>query len=207
MRLGSCDFFLGGGAFIFHAKCSLTQSLLNSLGLTEQLVKTSRNGRVTLNLTTSREQTACLLGVELRYHTEDVTEGGRISLHLKIRIVCQGAWSLSLLQEPLRGFVYSVGKSGLQKPSSQQWSLPDADMTYRSATIPEHPGSSDCTHNMLNTVPDTQNVVGKLPFKLTIQVHGMQTLYPYSLSGDVILFLGFTSNLRVITPAFKNSTR
>lgn len=64
MRLGSCDFFFfGGGAFIFHAKCSLTESLLNSLGLTEQLVKTSRNGRVTLDLTTSREQTACLLGV------------------------------------------------------------------------------------------------------------------------------------------------
>lgn len=104
--------------------------------------------------------------------------GGRISLHLKVRVVCQGAWSLSLLQEPLRGFVYSVGKSGLQKPSSQQWSLPDADMIYWSATIPEHPGSSDCTHNMLNTVPDTQNVVGKLPFKLTIQVHGVQTLYP-----------------------------
>ena len=76
MRLGSCDFFGGGGAFIFHAKCSLTQSLLHSLGLTEQLVKTSRNGQVTLNLTTSWEQTACLLSVELRYHTEDVTEGG-----------------------------------------------------------------------------------------------------------------------------------
>ena len=57
---------------------------------------------------------------------------------------------------------------------------------------------------MLNTVSDTRNVVGKLLFKLTIQV---QILYPYSLSGKVILFLGFTSNIRVITPTFKNSTR
>ena len=57
---------------------------------------------------------------------------------------------------------------------------------------------------MLSTGPDTRNVVGKLLLKLTIQVHGMQILDPYSLSGKVILFLGFTSNIRVITPAFKN---
>lgn len=122
MRLKPCGleaviffFFWGGGTFIFSMQsAALTQSLLNSLGLTEQLVKTSKKWKaMTLNLTTSREQTACLLGVELRYHTEDVTEEGRISLHLKVRIVCQGAWSLSLLQSPSEGLSLG-GESGLR---------------------------------------------------------------------------------------------
>ena len=90
-------FFFFFWPFIFHAKCSLTQSLLLSLGLTERLVKTSRNERVTLNLTTSWEQTASLLGVELRYHTEDVAERWENLFTFEGKESVPRACSLSLL--------------------------------------------------------------------------------------------------------------
>lgn len=113
MRFRSCDFFFFFfWPFIFHAKCSLPQSLLLSLGLTEWLVKTSRNERVTLNLKTAWEQTASLLGVELRYHTEDVAEMGENLFTFEGKeSVPRGLEPVSVNESPSEGLSMQWGKA------------------------------------------------------------------------------------------------